>query len=174
MRDGSLIRAIRDTVGYADTGIYRPDPEGTAASIRELLQVEHCDQICFIHSHPSQYPSLSHADIRYVQLFLPLNPIFENVGMSIVVRNTLKMFCLYRCQNGTELRSMRSFSMHSENAQKLYDRREYHRSHIRTFDQSLHMDFQSITPAFLRHQCPDRVRPIDASAPENSVILFSN
>lgn len=114
LRDGLVIRSIRDTLGYADTEIYRPDPDVTAAAIRKLIQGESCDQICFIHSHPSQYPSLSHADIRYVQLFLQLNPIFENAGMAIVVGNTLKMFCLYRCQNRTNLRSMGSFSFHSE------------------------------------------------------------
>lgn len=96
LRCGTVIRSIKDTEGYSDARIYRSNPDRIAAAIRSLLQADKCDQICFIHSHPSEHPSPSYADIRFVRLFLQMNPVFENAGMAIVAGNTLNMFCLYR------------------------------------------------------------------------------
>lgn len=96
LRGGTVIRSIRDFDGYSDAGTYRPNPHSVTAAIRSLLQSDKCDQICFVHSHPREYPLPSYADIRFMRDFLQMNPMFENIGMAIVAGYSLRMYCLLR------------------------------------------------------------------------------
>lgn len=93
LRGGEIVCSYRDTDARAASDSYMPSPRVIDAIIR-FHNEEGCDEICFIHSHPSGHRELSYADCHFAQEFLRLNPRYSRIGMMLAVDGALLLYRL--------------------------------------------------------------------------------
>lgn len=107
LRAGEIICSHYDASAHAAPDFYIPSPEQTAAAIDRFHRIDGCDEICFIHAHPSGYSTLSTADRRFAQAFLHMNPQYSRIGMMLAVDEELLLYSLSPgCQTPAKLRLM--------------------------------------------------------------------
>ncbi len=97
IRADEIVCHHRDSAGQTTAGSYRPSTQNLAEAIMWFAQVYHCDDFCFVHSHPALYRELSSADLLFARSFLKLNPGREYIHMGLVVDGS---FLLYRISAG--------------------------------------------------------------------------